>query len=108
MTTEITTWVGDEVYCIARVTDYTPEEPDYRRGHPDRWEPGCAAEVEFDLVDANGEFTCDQLWAMASERDVNRITDELIDAIERDCKRDRDEARIDAWEARQADREAYA
>jgi len=85
---EITTWVGDEVPCIARVTDYEPEEPPYRRGHPDTWEPGQTELLEWELFDPEKEFTPAELEAMASEEDLTRINDELLEEIEAEHQRE--------------------
>jgi len=82
MPIEISTWIGAEVPCIARAIEYEPEEPPYTRGHPDNWEPGQPASVDFEPFDEDGEFDPNQLWCMASERDLIRIADELIEEIE--------------------------
>jgi len=64
------------------ITHYEPELPAITTVSPDNWEPGCPAEVEYELLGSEAEK--DLFWAMVDEFDLyDRIECLLLDKIEK-------------------------
>lgn len=80
---EIRTTVKSGLPCRARLTSYSPYR-DNRRGHIDSWLPDDPEEIEFDLLPLGSDKPAAWLWKAASEKDIARITRELLCEIERE------------------------
>ena len=64
------------------ITHYQPEQSAITTGSPDNWEPGCPAEVEYELLGSEAEK--DLFWAMVDKFDLyDRIECLLLDKIEK-------------------------
>ena len=79
------TWVNLEgvldVEVTVEVTHYIPGTPARLFGHPDSWEPGIPAEIEFEVFDYKGRRNQYLLDVMSNE-DYERIEKEAIEYME--------------------------
>lgn len=81
------------VPCLIRVTHYTPGEPPIISGPMDWADPGCPAEIEFDVLDQRGR-PAPWLERKLMSEDRRAIEQEIIAAKAAEA----DEARADALE----------
>ena len=83
---EIRTTVKRGLPCRARLTHYSAPVCN-RRGHWDDWIPDDPEEIEFELLPLGSDKPAPWLVQAASEKDLIRIEDELIKAMdaERAC-----------------------
>ena len=77
---EIRTTVKRGLPCRARVTYYQSSRCNCW-GHPDRQEPDDLQELEFELLPLGSDKPADWLKQAASEKDIFRISRELLDAL---------------------------
>lgn len=64
------------------ITSYTKELPAITTGSPDNWEPGCPAEIEYELLGSEAEK--DLFLALVDKFDLYDCFEELlIDKIEK-------------------------
>ncbi len=80
---EIRTTVKGGLPCRARVTRYSPHKCN-TWGHIDTWLPDDPEEIEIDLLPRGSDKPAAWLWKAASEKDIARITRELLCEIERE------------------------
>lgn len=80
---EIRTTVKRGLPCRARLTHYSPPVCN-RRGHWDDWLPDDPEEIEFELLPLGSDKPAPWLIQAASEKDWQRIADELLQAMERE------------------------
>lgn len=67
---------ADGVLLNVIITHYQPELPAITTGHPDNWEPGEPAEVDF-VLELNGELYLD-----LSPASLDRVKRECLDHME--------------------------
>jgi len=64
------------------ITKYVPAIAGSRTGHPDTWDEGQPAEIEFRLLDAENVERI-SLYETLTDADVERIEQLIIDKMER-------------------------
>lgn len=65
--------------CQIEVTSYSGGTPEYRRGHPDNWEPEDPPEITWEVQDRNGR-PAPWLARKMTDKDISRIEAELLEA----------------------------
>lgn len=83
MTPDLHTTICDDELCVGVViTRYKPAIPCSRTGHPDTWDEGQPADIEFRLLDAENVERI-SLYETLTDDDVERIEQLIIDKMER-------------------------
>lgn len=79
---EIETTVGGHE-CIASLISYTPGDPGRTWGRPEDCYPEEGPEIDFEILDMDGK-PARHLDALLTDAELDRITAELLEAIERE------------------------
>lgn len=88
------TYIHD-IPCQVRVTHYTPGEPPIISGPMGGADPGCPAEIEFDVLDDLGRPD-PRLESQMTDADTRAVEQQIIDAHESDVAEAKAESQIEA------------